>query len=93
MNINANEDFHTIINRNQKSQCDPSAIKDKTSIEDDAYYRCSNLISVEIPSSITSIGEWAFSDCSNMISITIPNSVTSIGEGARLFCFAINRNS
>ena len=43
---------------------------------------CSNLISIEIPHSVTTIGSAAFSRCSSLTSITIPNSITSIGEHA-----------
>ena len=42
------------------------------------YYKCSNLASITIPSSVTSIGSEAFSCCYSFTSITIPNSVKSI---------------
>ena len=44
--------------------------------------RCSNIISVEIPDSVTSIGSAAFQSCNGLTSITIPNNITSIGESA-----------
>ena len=53
-----------------------------TSIGDDAFYDCSGLTSVTIPSSVTSIGNYAFQWCSGLTSVTIPNSVTSIGKFA-----------
>jgi len=37
-----------------------------TSIGNDAFYHCKNLISVEIPSSVTSIGDGAFAACDNL---------------------------
>ena len=50
-----------------------------TSIGESAFYNCSSLTSVEIPSSVTSIGESAFYSCSGLTSVEIPNNVTSIG--------------
>ena len=57
-----------------------------TSIGDRAFYNCSGLTSVTIPSSVTSIGHYAFSDCSGLTSVTISNSVTSIGNFAFYNC-------
>ena len=51
-----------------------------------AFYNCSGLTSIAIPSSVTSIGSSAFSGCSGLMSITIPDSVTSIGERAFSGC-------
>lgn len=42
---------------------------------------CSNLLSVEIPSSVTSIGDDAFCYC-GLKSVEIPSNVTSIGQSA-----------
>ncbi|MBR4552687.1 MAG: leucine-rich repeat domain-containing protein, partial [Bacteroidaceae bacterium] len=57
-----------------------------TSIERYAFYDCTGLTSITIPSSVTSIGKWAFFGCSGLTSINIPNSVTSIGERTFLGC-------
>ena len=53
-----------------------------TSIGYRAFFDCTSLTSIEIPSSVTSIGEGAFSYCSSLTSIEIPSSVTSIGSKA-----------
>ena len=53
---------------------------------DYAFYGCSGLTSLTIPSSVTSIGNHAFSGCSGLTSFTIPSSVTLIGGGAFSRC-------
>lgn len=57
-----------------------------TSINDYAFYHCSDLTSVSIPNGVTSIGSNAFSNCSNLTNITIPDSMTSIGYNAFNSC-------
>ena len=57
-----------------------------TSIGDYAFYDCSGLTSVTIPSSVTSIGGYAFYNCSGLTSVTIPSSVTSIGGSVFYGC-------
>lgn len=49
-------------------------------IPDNAFYECSNLKSITIPSSIISIGSHSFYNCEGLSNILIPDSVTSIGE-------------
>ena len=53
-----------------------------TSIREMAFWHCSGLRSLTIPSSVKSIGAQAFDGCSGLTSVTIPNSVTSIGRNA-----------
>ena len=53
---------------------------------DYAFYGCSSLTSLTIPSSVTSIGEWAFAGCSGLGNLTIPSSVTKIANHAFLGC-------
>jgi len=60
-----------------------------TSIGIQAFYNCTNLKSVTIPSSVTSIGESAFGSCTSLESVTIPSSVTSIGEAAFGSCTSL----
>ena len=49
------------------------------SIGNSAFFSCSGLTSVSLPSSVTSIGDSAFSYCSGLTSVSLPSSVTSIG--------------
>ena len=49
-----------------------------------AFYNCSSLTHVLIPSSVTNIGDKAFYNCSGLTNMAIPDSVTSIGE--EVFC-------
>lgn len=57
-----------------------------TSIGDDAFLWCENIISMTIPDSVTSIGECSFDGCTKLNSITISKSVTNIEYGAFLDC-------
>jgi hypothetical protein len=56
--------------------------KPVTSIGQSAFYNCTGLTGVTIPSSVTSIGNGAFVRCAGLTSVTIPRSVTSIGNEA-----------
>jgi len=53
-----------------------------TAIGDYAFYNCTELTSVDIPSTVTRIGEWAFWLCRNLTDIDIPNSVSCICNDA-----------
>ena len=55
-------------------------------IDNEAFYNCRDLTSVEIPETVTIIGRDAFWGCSGLTSITIPSSVTTIGSGAFGHC-------
>ena len=53
---------------------------------DHAFYGCTGLTSLTIPSSVTSIGDYAFYECCGLTSLTIPSCVTSIGREAFYCC-------
>lgn len=57
-----------------------------TSIENYAFYKCSNLKEITIPNSVTEIGYEAFEGCDSLTNITIPTSVTSIDYAAFRNC-------
>ena len=52
-----------------------------TAIEE-AAFRGADVISVEVPYSVSEIGWFAFADCHSLSSVTLPASVESIGYGA-----------
>lgn len=60
-----------------------------TAIGSQAFYGCSSLTSVTIPSSVTYINSDAFRYCSSLTSITIPNSVTSISSYSFADCSSL----
>ena len=57
-----------------------------TSINDYAFYNCSNLTSATIPEGVASIGSSAFYGCTNLTRVTIYDGVTSIGDSAFRMC-------
>ena len=57
-----------------------------TSIGNHAFYGCSGIKSVKIPSSVTEIGDGAFCECNGLTSVEIPSSVTRIGAAAFSRC-------
>ena len=60
-----------------------------TTIGREAFYGCTGLTSIEIPSSVKYIGISAFSGCSGLTSIEIPNGVTSIDGRAFYECSSL----
>ena len=55
-----------------------------TIIEEEAFYKCTELKSIVIPDSVTEIGDDAFYNCTSLTNVTIPSSVTKI-EGSCTF--------
>ncbi len=60
-----------------------------TEICEEAFYNCSGLESITMPSSVTKIEDYAFRGCTGLSSITIPSSVTKIGNSAFRDCTAL----
>ena len=60
-----------------------------TSIDDNAFRGCDNLLSVNLGNSVRIIGTYAFVGCYSLNSVTIPNSVTSIGSYAFSGCYTL----
>ena len=55
-------------------------------IGDCAFFDCSRLTSLNLPSSITTIGESAFRDCTELTSLTLSSNITWIGSYAFKGC-------
>ena len=51
-----------------------------------AFFSCSNLKTVVIPSTVTVIGDMAFAGCETLESIVLPPAVTVIGDYAFMLC-------
>ena len=63
------------------------SVKEGTKIIcDSAFWYCSSLSEIVIPSSVTSIGDSAFYGCNSLSEIVIPSSITSIGDSAFYGC-------
>jgi hypothetical protein len=62
-----------------------------TTIDNFAFFDCSSLVSVNIPSQVTSIGVCAFWGCSSLTSVNIPSSVRSIEIFAFSSCDSLKR--
>lgn len=62
-----------------------------TMIKDDSFYKCTNLISVDLPEGIETIGQNAFSQCRNITDISIAASVTYINTSVFSNCSSLLR--
>ncbi len=61
-----------------------------SSIPENAFFGCSGLCNVTLPSGLNSIGSSAFRGCSSLSSIVFPDSLTSIGDCAFSGCGSLN---
>ena len=87
---NCNAIIETATNTLKKGCTNTIIPESVTSIGDDSFYNCRELISISIPNSITSIGDGAFASCGKLNSVTIPNSVTNIAINAFTNCYSVN---
>ena len=73
----------------------PSSLKKVTitggNIGSNAFYGCTGLSEITIPSSVTSIGYYAFYGCTGLTSVTISEGVTSIGKYAFMDCTGLTQ--
>lgn len=51
-----------------------------------AFYNCSSLVRINIPTSLTSIGDNSFDGCKSLREVTLPETIVSIGNGAFYGC-------
>ncbi len=63
--------------------------KQVIAILEGAFYACTSLTSVTIPTNVDLIGDGAFSHCSSLTSVTILGDVTRIGHFAFAFCTSL----
>ena len=66
-------------------------IKQLDAIKDYAFYWCTSLKSIKIPSNVKSIGKFAFYKCKSLESIIIPASVQLIGTDAFISCSRLKK--
>lgn len=57
-----------------------------TQLRDNAFFNCTSLKQISLPSTITSIGHHAFYSCTALESIVLPESLQEIGMGAFSGC-------
>ena len=64
-----------------------------TTIDDEAFYGCKDLVKVILPNSLKKIGFRAFAYCESLTEIYIPDSVTRIGSFAFSGCDSLSKIS
>ncbi len=61
-----------------------------TLIQDNAFYKKTTLVSINLPNSVVTIGEGAFASCSALTSIIIPESVTTMQKNVFQNCTSLS---
>lgn len=94
---NFNDDCVLYTKNMEKIICfPPNSNKDMFSIPskvheigDDAFYKCTKLVSIEFHNNVSIIGPFAFSNCIKLESVIIPNSLTVIDDETFFGCAAL----
>ena len=60
-----------------------------TSIDQQAFYGCTALTSVNLPQDLERISDYSFEDCSALTDVSIPDGIVSIGYGAFRNCTSL----
>ncbi|MCM1408522.1 MAG: leucine-rich repeat domain-containing protein, partial [Treponema brennaborense] len=60
-----------------------------TSIDEEAFLKCTGLKSIVIPGSVKTIGKNAFKQCTALAALTIDSGVQTIGNQAFVYCSAL----
>ena len=60
-----------------------------TSIGNEAFIYCGDVLEVAIPDTVTSLGDAAFYGCFSLTAVTLPEGLTSIGEQAFRWCLSL----
>lgn len=61
-----------------------------TSLADEAFWGCVNIVSITLPDGLTTIGDEAFFSCERLSEIIIPSHVGDIGNNAFYSCVALS---